>query len=113
MQWSIPLLVIVVVAGVAVAGGSARTMAPSGSAASVQACALLPDTTTSTRWTLFDAPYLTKAFKAAGISAQVLNAHKDPQKMKSQAEQCLAQGAKVILICSLDEGSGAAITNLA
>jgi D-xylose transport system substrate-binding protein len=67
----------------------------------------------STRYTLFDAPYLTAAFKSAGISAQVLNAHNDPLKQKSQAEQCLAQGAKVILLDQLNAGSGAAITNLA
>jgi len=79
--------------------------------ASVQACALLPDTTTSTRYTLFDAPYLTAAFKAAGVSAQVLNAQGDPQRQKSQAEQCLASGAKVILLDQLDPASGAAITN--
>ena len=111
-QWSIPLLVIVI-AGVTVAVASARTMAPSGSAASIQACALLPDTTTSTRWTLFDAPYLTKAFKAAGVSAHGPQRPRRPAEEKSQAEQCLAQGAKVILIDSLDAGSGAAITNLA
>jgi D-xylose transport system substrate-binding protein len=81
------------------------------SKASVQACALLPDTTTSTRYTLFDAPYLKKAFKAAGVSAQVLNAQGSAQRQKSQADQCLAQGAKVILIDQLDPASGAAITN--
>jgi D-xylose transport system substrate-binding protein len=43
----------------------------------------------------------------------VLNAHADPQKQKSQAQQCLAQGAKVILLDQLDPISGASITNLA
>jgi D-xylose transport system substrate-binding protein len=43
----------------------------------------------------------------------VLNAHNDPQKQKSQAQQCLAQGAKVILLDQLDPASGASITNLA
>ena len=33
--------------------------------ASIQACALLPDTKSSTRYTLFDAPYLKAAFKKA------------------------------------------------
>ena len=87
------------------AGAGARTHA------SVQACALLPDTKSSTRYTLFDAPYLTAAFKAAGVSAQVLNAQADPQRQKSQADQCLAEGAKVILLDQLDPASGAAITN--
>jgi D-xylose transport system substrate-binding protein len=79
--------------------------------ASIQACALLPDTKSSTRYTLFDAPYLKQAFSAAGVSATVLNAQASPQRQKSQAEQCLAQGAKVILLDQLDPASGAAITN--
>src|SRR4051812_49892335 len=81
--------------------------------ASIQACALLPDTTSSTRYTLFDAPYLKAAFKKAGVAATIVNAHNDPQKQKSQAQQCLAQGAKVILLDQLDPISGASITNLA
>jgi D-xylose transport system substrate-binding protein len=81
--------------------------------ASIQACALLPDTKSSTRYTLFDAPYLKAAFKKAGVSATVVNALGSPTKQKAQAQQCLAQGAKVILLDQLDPGSGAAITNLA
>lgn len=110
-RWPIPLLVVVVLGGLSVAGASARETGQKRSGAKLQACALLPDTKSSTRYTLFDAPYLTKAFKSAGVSAQVLNAHADPQKQKSQAEQCLAQGAKVILLDQLNAGSGAAITN--
>jgi D-xylose transport system substrate-binding protein len=102
-----------VLVGLVAAVASAHTSAPARKAASVQACALLPDTKSSTRYTLFDAPYLTSAFKKAGVSAMVLNAHADPQKQKSQAQQCLAQGAKVILLDQLDPASGAAITNLA
>jgi D-xylose transport system substrate-binding protein len=79
--------------------------------ATVQACALLPDTKSSTRYTLFDAPLLKAAFKAAGVSATVVNAQGDPQRQKSQADGCLAQGAKVILLDQLDPASGAAITN--
>src|SRR5689334_19395054 len=104
------LAAVLLAATIAAATASAR---PTRTHASIQACALLPDTKSSTRYTLFDAPYLTKAFKAAGVSATVLNAHADPQKQKSQAQQCLAQGAKVILLDQLDPASGAAITNLA
>ena len=74
---------------------------------------MLPDTTTSTRYTLFDAPYLKAAFKKANVPAQVLNALGDSQKQKSQAQQCLARGAKVILLDQLNAASGNAITNLA
>ena len=110
---SLPGLVLaaaLVVATLAAATASAR---PTRTHASIQACALLPDTKSSTRYTLFDAPYLKAAFRKAGVSAQVLNAHADPQKQRSQAEQCLTQGAKVILLDQLDPASGAAITNLA
>jgi D-xylose transport system substrate-binding protein len=84
-----------------------------GGGGKIQACALLPDTKSSTRYTLFDAPYLEQAFKQAGVSAQVLNALGDAQKQKSQAQQCLAKGAKVILLDQLNAASGTAITNLA
>jgi D-xylose transport system substrate-binding protein len=84
-----------------------------GGGGKIQACALLPDTKSSTRYTLFDAPYLTAAFKKANVPAQVLNALNDAQKQKSQAQQCLAKGAKVILLDQLNAASGNAITNLA
>jgi D-xylose transport system substrate-binding protein len=104
------LAAVLVAVTIAAATASARPMRTH---ASIKACALLPDTKSSTRYTLFDAPYLSKAFKAAGVPATVLNAHADPQKQKSQAQQCLAQGAKVILLDQLDPASGASITNLA
>jgi D-xylose transport system substrate-binding protein len=99
--------------GVIATAASARTSSPARQSASIKACALLPDTTTSTRYQLFDAPYLKAAFRKAGVAASVLNALGDPQKQKSQAQQCLAQGAKVILLDQLNPASGAAITNLA
>jgi D-xylose transport system substrate-binding protein len=101
---------VLLAATIAAATASAR---PTRTHASIQACALLPDTKSSTRYTLFDAPYLKAAFRKAGVAATVLNAHADPQKQRSQAEQCLTQGAKVILLDQLDPASGAAITNLA
>src|SRR5204863_4477198 len=92
---------------------SARFDSRAKPAASIKVCALLPDTKSSTRYVLFDAPYLKSAFRKAGVPAQVLNALGDAQKQKSQAQQCLAQGAKVILLDQLDAASGNAITNLA
>ncbi|HEX3686315.1 MAG TPA: substrate-binding domain-containing protein [Gaiellaceae bacterium] len=84
-----------------------------GGGGKIQACALLPDTKSSTRYTLFDAPYLKEAFANANVPAQVLNALNDSQKQKSQAQQCLAKGAKVILLDQINAASGNAITNLA
>jgi D-xylose transport system substrate-binding protein len=106
-------LLAIVLVGIVAAAASARVDTSAKGSASIKACALLPDTKSSTRYTLFDAPYLKAAFRKAGVAATVLNAHADPQKQRSQAEQCLAQGAKVILLDQLDPASGASITNLA
>jgi D-xylose transport system substrate-binding protein len=112
-KWAIGVAAVALV-GLMAAGASARPSGPtSAKASSIQACALLPDTKSSTRYTLFDAPYLKAAFSKAGVSASVLNALGDAQKQRSQAEQCLAQGAKVILLDQLTPASGIAITNLA
>jgi D-xylose transport system substrate-binding protein len=110
--WAITAITGVVLVGLIAAAASARVNSPSSKSASIQACVLLPDTVSSTRYTLFDAPLLKAAFKKAGVAALVLNAHADPQKQKSQAQQCLAQGAKVFLFDQLDPASGASITNL-
>jgi D-xylose transport system substrate-binding protein len=106
-------LVAALAVGLVVGAASARTNRSAASSASIKACALLPDTKSSTRYVLFDAPYLKAAFRKAGIGAQVLNALNDPQKQKSQAQQCLAKGAKVILLDQINAASGNSITNLA
>ena len=98
------------VAGLAVAVATAGT---AGKSAGIQACGLMPDTKTSVRWEQFDKPYLVKAFKAAGVPARVVNAQGDPQKQKSQADQCIADGAKVLIIAPIDSGSAAAIEKAA
>ena len=111
---SAPLVAVAVLGALLlVAAASGHGNGKASSSAGIKACALLPDTTTSTRYTLFDAPYLKAAFKKANVPAQVLNALGDSQKQKSQAQQCLARGAKVILLDQLNAASGNAITNLA
>jgi D-xylose transport system substrate-binding protein len=109
-HWAVAAAALALV-GLMAASAAARSTGPA--QGSIQVCALLPDTKSSTRYTLFDAPYLKAAFKKAGVSASVLNALASPQKQRSQAEQCLAQGAKVILLDQLTPASGIAITNLA
>ena len=79
--------------------------------AGAEACVLLPDTKSSVRYELFDRPYLAKAFKAAHVSASIVNAQGDPQMQRSQADDCLAGGAKVVLLDALDPASGAGITS--
>ena len=97
-------LVVVAAAAAVMIGGASATRT-----ASTQVCALLPDTKSSVRWTLFDAPDLSKAFKNAGVTSEILNAQGSATTQISQAEQCLTNGAKVILLCALDSGSGATI----
>jgi D-xylose transport system substrate-binding protein len=104
------LVAAALAAGVTVAVFSSAASARK--TASIQVCALLPDTKSSTRYTLFDAPLLKAAFKKAGVGASVLNALGSPTKQKAQAQQCLAQGAKVFLFDQLDPGSGKSITDL-
>lgn len=73
---------------------------------------LLPDTTSSTRYTQYDAPYLQKAFQAAGLSSdqfKIDNANGSASTMQTQAEADINAGASVLLVDSLDSGSGAAI----
>ncbi|NKQ51823.1 substrate-binding domain-containing protein [Amycolatopsis sp. K13G38] len=73
---------------------------------------LLPDTTTSARYVTFDAPYLTKAFQTAGLSAdqfKIDNAQGSAATMQTQAEAAITGGASVLLVDALDSGSGAAI----
>ena len=97
------------VLGALVVGVAGALASSSHASSNVQVCALLPDTTTSVRYVLFDAPDLSKAFKAAGVSFSVLNAQNSTTKQVSQAQQCMTNGAKVILVDALDSGTGATI----
>lgn len=77
---------------------------------------LLPDTTTSTRYVQYDAPYLKQAFEAAGLSSdqfKIDNAQGSASKMQAQAEADINAGASVLLVDPLDPGSGAAIEEAA
>jgi D-xylose transport system substrate-binding protein len=73
---------------------------------------LLPDTTSSARYESYDRPYLTDAFKAAGLSStefKVDNAQGSATTMQTQAEADITNGASVLLVDAIDSGSGAAI----
>ena len=97
----------------AVAAVVAVSSATGAKRAGILVCGLMPDTKTSVRWEQFDKPYLIKAFKAAHVSARVVNAQGDPQKQKTQADQCISDGAKVLIIAPIDSGSAAAIEKAA
>jgi D-xylose transport system substrate-binding protein len=73
---------------------------------------LLPDTTSSTRYVSYDAPYLASAFKAAGLGDsdfKIDNAQGSASTMQTQAEADITAGASVLIIDAIDSGSGAAI----
>ncbi len=77
---------------------------------------ILPDTTSSTRWVEFDAPYLKAAFAAAGLPSSnltVQNALGSDATQVSMAQSAISQGATVLIICPLDSGTGAHIEQLA
>ena len=77
---------------------------------------ILPDTTSSTRWVEFDAPYLKAAFTAAGLppaNLTVQNALGSDATQVSMAQSDITKGATVLIICPLDSGTGAHIEQLA
>ncbi len=74
---------------------------------------LLPDSASSPRWETDDRRYFEEAFEAAGVEYNIVNAEGDAAQQQSQAEQAIADGASVILLVSLDTGSGAAIIDQA
>jgi D-xylose transport system substrate-binding protein len=78
---------------------------------------LLPDTATSDRWEKDDRRFFGEAFEAAGLAEgedfTIVNAEGDAATQQSQAEQAIADGASVIVLTSLDAGSGGAIIDQA
>ena len=88
-----------------------------GSAGSgLQIGVVLPDTTSSTRWVDFDAPYWTTALTAAGLSCsqfKIDNAQGSDATQLSDATADINLGAKVLVVCPLDGPTGVAIAKLA
>jgi D-xylose transport system substrate-binding protein len=70
---------------------------------------LLPDSATSPRWESDDRRFFQQAFREAGVEFNIVNAEGDAAQQQSQAEQAIADGASVILLVSIDTGSGATI----
>jgi D-xylose transport system substrate-binding protein len=74
---------------------------------------LLPDSASSPRWESDDRRFFQQAFTDAGVEHNIVNAEGDAAQQQSQAEQAIADGASVILLVSIDTGSGAAIIDQA
>jgi D-xylose transport system substrate-binding protein len=77
---------------------------------------ILPDTTSSTRYVEFDAPYLKQAFTEAGLSSSdfvIQNALGSDATQLSDAQSDITKGASVLVVDALDSGVGAHIESLA
>ena len=107
---SIAILVTALAVGLMVSAtaGSAKS-----TATTADICVLLPDPKSSVRWETQDRPALVAAFKKAKVTYVINNADGDAQKQRTQADQCLANGAKVVILVSLDAGSSLAIERAA
>ena len=94
----------------------ALTAAGTKGANSLQVGVVLPDTTSSTRWVDFDAPYLKQAFTSAGYTSaefRIDNAQGSPATQLSDATADINLGAKILIVCPLDGPTGVAIAKLA
>jgi D-xylose transport system substrate-binding protein len=86
---------------------------PSGNAGTLKASGkvgvILPDTTSSTRYTLYDAPLLKQALSAAGLTPDVQNANGSTAQFQRIAQSMIGSGVKVLIMDSIDATSGAAV----
>jgi len=77
---------------------------------------ILPDTTSSTRYVSFDAPYLTKAFQMAGYSSsdfKIDNAQGVDATELADAQADVSLGAKVLIFDPIDSTVGAEVQSFA
>jgi D-xylose transport system substrate-binding protein len=94
----------------------ALTAAATKGASTLQIGVILPDTTSSTRYTDFDAPLLKQAFEAAGYTDsqfKIDNAQGSDQTELSDATADINAGAKVLVVDPLDGPTGVAVAKLA
>src|SRR4051794_30087901 len=67
---------------------------------------ILPDTTSSTRYTLYDAPLLQKAFQAAGIQSDIQNAGGGTGRVEQNAPAVIGGGGRGVIIDPTDPTPG-------
>jgi D-xylose transport system substrate-binding protein len=92
------------------------TLKPLASAGKGNVAVLLPDTVSSARYTEFDAPYLTQALTAAGLTSSqfsVQNAQGSDATELSQAQAAITKGASILIMDPFDPGVGAQIESYA
>jgi len=89
---------------------------PLAAAGKGKVAAILPDTTSSTRYVEFDEPDIKKALAAAGLSSSdiiVQNALGSDSTQYTDAQTDITQGASVLMVDPLDSGVGARIESYA
>ena len=92
------------------------TLKPLASVGKGNVAVILPDTVTSARYTEFDAPYLSEALAAAGLSPSqfsVQNAQGSDNTELTDAQEAITKGATVLVMDPLDSGIGAQIESYA
>ena len=85
-------------------------------ATGLQVGLILPDTTSSTRYVDFDAPYLKEAFTDAGYTSsqyRIDNAQGNDSTELSDATADINLGAKVLVVDEIDNPTGVAVAKLA
>lgn len=102
-------LLLAVAALALVAAGCGGDDEGGGAAGDGSIWVLLPDSASSDRWEADDRRFFEEAFDEAGVDYNIVNAEGDAANQQSQAEQAIADGASVILLTSLDTGSGGSI----
>lgn len=73
---------------------------------------LLPETSTSARYTSYDEPYLKEAFAKAGLTPDqyiITNAQGSASTQLTQAQSDILQGATVLLLDPISSGVGASV----
>ena len=95
------------------AGTTAASSAPPAASGKPVVGVILPDTTTSNRYTLYDQPLLAKAFASAGVKAVIQNAHGSATTFVGDAQTMITQGVKVLLIDPADPATGISVEKLA
>jgi D-xylose transport system substrate-binding protein len=92
------------------------TLKPLAAAGQGNIAVILPDTTSSTRYVEFDAPYLQQALTDAGLTSSqyvIQNALGQDSTQLTDAESDITKGASVLVVDPLDSGVGAQIENYA
>ena len=89
---------------------TSSSSAPSSSApaAGGKVGVILPDSASSARWETADRKFLTDAFTAAGVTADIQNANGDKAKFATLCDQFVSGGVKVLMIVNLDSDTGKA-----